>query len=98
MHLSFVSTASTEPGNSGHTDLSLCKAQVYAQYCGVIFMVKALLKSWQVKFVKLLFHAGLGMESKTLWFHGTAGWCWGQNMALKLHYVPAIPATIGAGL
>ena len=33
-------------------DFSLCKARVYAQHCGDIFMVKvlpeALLRSWQV--------------------------------------------------
>ena len=33
------------PGNSGDIDFSLCKARVYAQHCGDIFMVKALFKS-----------------------------------------------------
>ena len=29
-------------GNSGDIDFSLCKAQVYAQHYGDVFMVKAL--------------------------------------------------------
>ena len=33
------------PEKSGDIDFSLCKAGVYAQHCGDIFMVKALLKS-----------------------------------------------------
>ena len=42
--------------------------------------------------------AALGMESKTPWFHSTAGWCWGENTVLKPRYVTTIPGPWRPGL
>ena len=69
MHQSFVKAAG--PGNIGDCNFSLCKAGVYAQYCGEIFMVKALLKFWQVN-VKSL-GSFWAWKEKSQQFHGTAG-------------------------
>ena len=79
MHQTFVTMAPMALGNSGDFDFSLCKARVYAQHCGDIFIVKvllkALLKSGQVN-VKL--HAGLGMESKPRCSMALWGRYWAQ--------------------
>ena len=50
---------------NGDFDFSFCKVWVYAQYCGDIFMVKALLKSWEVN-VKFFDHSGHGISSSTV--------------------------------
>ena len=95
-----LTTASMGPGNSGNIDFSLCKAGVYAQHCGDIFMVKALPKAWlisqpvHVKLPQSVWAWNQKPHSSTaLW-----GRCWGQNMALKPHFVSAISGPIGARL
>ena len=82
-----VRHSTTEPPRSPDIDFSLCKARVYAQHCGIIFIIKALLKSWQAN-VKLPRPSGHENQqphargSTSLW-----GRCWGKKMTLKPSYV-----------
>ena len=61
------------PGNNWDFDFSLCKARVYVWHCGDIFMVKILPKALLKYHECEISPASLGMESKALQFHGTAG-------------------------
>ena len=86
MHQSFVTMALKGPVNIGlYFDFTLCKAQVYAQYCGDTFMVKvlpkALPKSQQVH-VKLLWPVTV-WNQKPHSSTALQGQWWAQNMALK---------------
>ena len=84
--------ALTGLGDSGDFDFSLCKARVYAQHCGDIFMVKVLLKSRQVN-VKLL-RPGWAWNQK---FHNTAGTTLSSKHGTSLSHAmsPAIGGPVG---
>ena len=99
MHWSFVTTAHTGTGNSRDFDFCLCKARIYSQQYGDIFMVnvltKPLPKSQQVN-VKLLRPVWVWIKSPAVpWHFGDDD---AQNMALKASYIPAIHGPIEAKL
>ena len=89
MHQSFVITAPMGPGNSGDIEISLCKARVYAQHWGNIFMTKALLRlGMRIKSPMSLVprHNGDDAEVKT-WYLGpglqTTSTKWRSFLKLK---------------
>ena len=98
LHQSFVTTAPIGSGNSRDIDFPLCKARIYAQHCGDIFMVKALFKSrWvTVKLHRLVWAwkqkpCGSMALPGQCWRDSTVVMtknkkCWVQNVALKPHY------------
>ena len=70
VHQLFVTTGFSGPGNSRDIDFSLCKAWISAQHCRDILMIKVL-PNMPLK--PRPFMASLGLKSKPLLFHGTAG-------------------------